>query len=573
MKVEALKDGDLLAETHVEATNWMSALRAARAELGEEGGVPPGASCAVAANGEVTILDSVERRRLVLTPAGAKKSDEPPKVPSGRVKGAKSFGPKHTDPQSPQPTASKPVSPEPATPEKTAAAAVSSGAKSKEAPKMPRKRPRTAAYDVSAFTMPKKRAATAKAGEGETTETTDAPPAKASATSSAPTSAESPSTAATKAALRVMHQRDVEPSADNPITYRERAFFSGAAADGHVVAALRDELATLRQTDDVKGLYVNLAAFDHEWTERPERPPVATLEFRAWKGEPIVGTPLAASGLVPHSAAASQPVQTPATTPEPTKPALAEPTAESAEPAAESTKPEPVVEAPKVVEPAPPAVEVVAPAVEQAPNEQLAQEASVASQTPMQTGRSLSDDFEMDDPQFAAVAEKEHGIAAAFEACEDLHFLETPLDGIRFAERLLLELVDAEAFTGGLYDINASVYRIVSAVGPGAEARRGTQIPQGKGVFGRVSLDTGVLITDSSDARFDDTFDGRAGAVHNNALTAPVAHGQRMYAVVQLMNAKSGAFTEEDESIVGYVAQQLGRFLHDRHMRNSLIPK
>jgi hypothetical protein len=56
-------------EVVVEAENWLAALRLARKSLGEDGGVPPGASCVMSASGEVTILDASQRRRYVLTRA------------------------------------------------------------------------------------------------------------------------------------------------------------------------------------------------------------------------------------------------------------------------------------------------------------------------------------------------------------------------------------------------------------------------------------------------------------------------------------------------------------------------
>src|SRR5688572_3052396 len=53
-------------EAVVDADNWLSALRLARKQLGEEGGVPAGASCVMSATGEVTILDAAQRRRYTL---------------------------------------------------------------------------------------------------------------------------------------------------------------------------------------------------------------------------------------------------------------------------------------------------------------------------------------------------------------------------------------------------------------------------------------------------------------------------------------------------------------------------
>ena len=60
-----------LYEGAVEAPTWLTALQAARKAMGEDGGVPPGASCNVSPKGIVTIQDARSRRRYLLTPARA----------------------------------------------------------------------------------------------------------------------------------------------------------------------------------------------------------------------------------------------------------------------------------------------------------------------------------------------------------------------------------------------------------------------------------------------------------------------------------------------------------------------
>jgi hypothetical protein len=68
LNVTPLSSTGPVHQLEVEAVNWMGALRAARRELGEDGGLPTGASCAVAPDGTVTILDSESRRKFLLTP-------------------------------------------------------------------------------------------------------------------------------------------------------------------------------------------------------------------------------------------------------------------------------------------------------------------------------------------------------------------------------------------------------------------------------------------------------------------------------------------------------------------------
>ena len=84
-------------EVAVEAENWLSALRLARKELGEEGGMPPGASCVMSATGEVTILDAAQRLRYVLTrvstapaaPRARARPDRTPQNVSSRIHAAR----------------------------------------------------------------------------------------------------------------------------------------------------------------------------------------------------------------------------------------------------------------------------------------------------------------------------------------------------------------------------------------------------------------------------------------------------------------------------------------------------
>jgi hypothetical protein len=98
--VNPLSGSTPLHQFEIEAGNWMGALRNARKELGEEGGLPSGASCAVTPEGVVTILDPEARRKFVLTPivvtpaaaAPAARAPEAPKPaaePERAVKPAK----------------------------------------------------------------------------------------------------------------------------------------------------------------------------------------------------------------------------------------------------------------------------------------------------------------------------------------------------------------------------------------------------------------------------------------------------------------------------------------------------
>ena len=118
--------------------------------------------------------------------------------------------------------------------------------------------------------------------------TTEARPSGVSSVGPAPRSA--------TISLEILLQRAEDPSPNNPICYRERAYFvpRGVTVQ-EAEASLRFELVAMQaELQPIKrGKLINLAAFDHRWADAPERPPVVTLQWRDWKGEVLVDFPAA----------------------------------------------------------------------------------------------------------------------------------------------------------------------------------------------------------------------------------------------------------------------------------------
>ena len=225
-----------LHQLEVEAPNWMGALREARKEMGEDGGLPVGASCAVAPDGTVTILDSESRRKFLLTP--------------GPTPGA----------------AAKPPEAAPAPSSKNGQTPAPSPGKRRE-------------FHTISYEAPRK-------------------PALAAATAAAAATAVAAGggPAGARPNLEVLFTRDEEPGADNPLTYRERAYLIPKGTSvGEAEAALRFTLADLQGQLEAtpRGKFINLAAFDHRWVDQPQRPPLVVLEWRDWRGEPAVDYPAA----------------------------------------------------------------------------------------------------------------------------------------------------------------------------------------------------------------------------------------------------------------------------------------
>jgi hypothetical protein len=71
--VSELGQSSALHEVIVDAGDWMTALTRARGQIGERGGVPPGASCQIAPDGTASITDGVGRRKYVVSPTAESK--------------------------------------------------------------------------------------------------------------------------------------------------------------------------------------------------------------------------------------------------------------------------------------------------------------------------------------------------------------------------------------------------------------------------------------------------------------------------------------------------------------------
>jgi hypothetical protein len=258
----------------------MTALRAAREALRDPGGLPAGASCAVAADGAATVLDPSARRRYVLEPLGSAGSGASAAVAS--LVSAPAAAP-------------------------TAAAATSASA----AP-APAEVPRASPAQVEAPPAAPARAEAAPAKARKATmayapASNDAPATKDAAATAPATVAPTTKPAAVPTsgdplALQLLLERNQDPAGDNPLRYRERAYaMPPDASVTEAEAALRFKLAELQETlaSEPVGKFVNLAVFDHRWQGVPERPPVIVLQWRDWRDETSVDYPAAHPSLAP----------------------------------------------------------------------------------------------------------------------------------------------------------------------------------------------------------------------------------------------------------------------------------
>jgi hypothetical protein len=118
-------------------------------------------------------------------------------------------------------------------------------------------------------------------GAGSSPPPATAPPPAATTTSAPPPSAQ------------VIRQREEKPSATSPIAYRELALAVRAGVSrGEVEALLMTRLDEVRSAMPADARrFVQLAVFDHVFVKRPVRPPLGTLVWKDWRGEPSLSFP------------------------------------------------------------------------------------------------------------------------------------------------------------------------------------------------------------------------------------------------------------------------------------------
>jgi hypothetical protein len=308
--VTKLGAADVLHDVEVEAKNWMGALRSGREDMGERASVPPGASCSIDGEGVATVLDPQGRRKFVLSPLSA------PGVPAEAVQEADAGAASDAGQAAPGPSARQKKKKRFETvafvpPQMQPAA-------EPEKPAGKRKKFQTVAYvpgqqlpgmadgaQPPAAHPPPDSTPEPQSGPADprpaTTTPQDAPPTPASsrAPASQPADSADRSTASTpgdQERLELIFERDDDPSQDNPLCYRERAYLMPASGSvSSAEASLRWELASLQRAlaDAPRGKLVNLAVFDHRWEGVPARPPLVVLQWRDWRDEVTVDYPAA----------------------------------------------------------------------------------------------------------------------------------------------------------------------------------------------------------------------------------------------------------------------------------------
>lgn len=232
-KVEIIRLGvaEPLFRGTVEAATWPGALQSVRAQLGESGGVPAGASCRVSSNGAVTIQDARQLRSYQILP---------------------------TEQPAPPPGTKRPMPLE--VPKRVAAVPVTLPA-----------RPAPPAADAPRF-----------------------PPPGGERAAEAPRPSSPPPSHIEKKLILVA-SRDESPRASSPIHFRERMYAvpvpfeegTGEKLATNLLRRVQDEIANEREPK-----FVRIELFDHVWKHNPHHPPVVRLEWKDWNKSIDIEFPL-----------------------------------------------------------------------------------------------------------------------------------------------------------------------------------------------------------------------------------------------------------------------------------------
>ena len=243
VEISRLGASDPLFLGTVQATTWPAALQAGRAQIGESGGVPVGASCNVNPNGTVTIQDARERRRYQIFPA------KTPASPPGAKK------PVPSKPKLRAPMAAAPTPPTPTN--------------GRRAQSDPPPAPQPARQRRSSVPRP-----------------TSPPPA----------------TVENK--LILLASRDEKPTSSSPIHFRERMYAVPVPLQAGTGEKLATKLLRRVQEEihEERGAkFIRIELFDHIWKRTPDHSPVVRIEWKDWNKSIDIEFPLEAETRHPEA--------------------------------------------------------------------------------------------------------------------------------------------------------------------------------------------------------------------------------------------------------------------------------
>ncbi len=424
--------------------------------------------------------------------------------------------------------------------------------------------------------------------------------------------------------LDLISLRKEEPTEGAPIVYREFAFSVSpglAPKDLERYARATWEQVRTAIAHRPPGKFVQIALFDHRFAGRPDRPPVATLAWKDWRGNPVVhirdtspgdatapGHPVEAAVsqrapvAAPHPApgdAAGHPVVVVHAVPGPHAAPLA-----GAAPAQLGTVAFPQSQAPAVpsTNHAPPRLgaPVLDPGAAAAP-ESHADVARQGHAPPPPSVPSGTSAFPAPGRSAGAPRRPEHTpgprsdrtpsspsrrrgptedlIGELFEGMHQLRFMPDTVSGAEYVLNVLSNVMPSSGILVHVFDINTRQFVVVRALGPSSASLLLRKTADTFPIF-REAFRRGRTIHFPKLVPGDGFEDGRFGALGvdaSSALCGPVKEGGRYLGVIELANPAGGVpFHDGEVNALDYICEQFADFVATHPViidDDAVIPK
>ena len=610
----------------VEAESWQRALQAARAQRGEDGPMS-GFSIELLEEG-YRAVDPLARVRFVVKRA----PDDMPitatvsKEPKGGVAPA-SVAKAPVRPPAPASSASalssaSPLSADATTPNLPPSPSSSSVAGGKKGPPRPgASQPppapsaTTSSGMLAAIGDPVKKSATmvfASSGDASVAERPvdrAPPPAVGSQIPGLPT-------------VKLLTSREQNPNEASPLTYREYAFaLPEGTTEEAAVEVLRAQLRFVEAhvATAKTGKLVNLAVFDVEFTGKPPRPPIATLTWKDWKGEPVLAYPRrgGAQSKPPRppskappsmdqapqpvpvvQAAAPPPPPAPAPAPQPpvaqgpatagtTQPLSPQQTqqAQHAYQEAQYIPQQPAQELQYIPQqPAPQMavqqmpVQQIQPAFPVPPQAHVAHaQQPVFAPAPAPTFTEAEPRARMPSqpPPDGGMVKTPSGrfvrgrisgdelITSLFESMHDLHFLRDALDGGQFCLALATEVLPSRAAIIHFFDIEKREWVVACTRGKEMQKLLTMRAPETDDILREAARKRRAVVVPNASTATSERYRQLNGA--RSLIAAPIMQAGRALGCLEIINPLDGMpFTEDEGNAMTYIAEQFAEYLGSR---------
>lgn len=316
----------------------------------------------------------------------------------------------------------------------------------------------------------------------------------------------------------LLRRRSEEPTPAAPITYREEAYVVAPGTERDAVEALlKERLKALRSelAKSPPGQLVQLALFDHEFTEKPQRPPLGTLAWKDWRGEAVIGFP--AFG-------------------------------EAAPPLSSSMPPPP------------------GGATDEAPVELRAKPAAAPNSAPRGPSTPAPSAPRASRPKLVVPRRRagEDLIAELFEIMHELHFAQDIRAGAEYLESVLDEVLPCDIVLIQVFDINTRNFVVVRARGAEGALLHATpdSDPQ---IVELMRQQNACVIRPNEDAESSKGRWRYVKAPVSHVLAGAVRQGGRYLGTVEIANPLGGEpFHQTEVNAMDYICAQFAEFVASR---------